>query len=43
MGLRMWETFGPITYAIVLRVEFSRDLAPHKPLRTQQLLLGLET
>jgi len=43
-GLKMWETFGPITYAIVLRVEILRDLgATLNPFAAQQLLLGLET
>jgi O-acetylhomoserine/O-acetylserine sulfhydrylase len=43
-GLKMWETFGPITYAIVLRVEILRDLGSTlNPFAAQQLLLGLET
>jgi O-acetylhomoserine/O-acetylserine sulfhydrylase len=40
----MWETFGPITFAIVLRVEILRDIgAALNPFAAQQLLLGLET
>ncbi|EGS23195.1 O-acetylhomoserine (thiol)-lyase-like protein [Thermochaetoides thermophila DSM 1495] len=43
-GLKFWETFGPITYAIRVRVELLRDLgACLNPFGAQQLLLGLET
>lgn len=43
-GLKFWETFGPITYAIRARVEVLRDLgACLNPFGAQQLLLGLET
>jgi len=43
-GLKFWETFGPITFAIRLRVETLRDLgAALNPFAAQQLLLGIET
>ncbi|KAI1418209.1 O-acetylhomoserine ami [Hypoxylon sp. FL1857] len=43
-GLKFWETFGPITFAIRVRVEILRDLgASLNPFGAQQLLLGLET
>lgn len=43
-GLKFWETFGPITFAIRVRVEILRDLGPAlNPFAAQQLLLGLET
>lgn len=43
-GLKFWETFGPITFAIRVRVELLRDIGPAlNPFAAQQLLLGLET
>ncbi|CAP70629.1 uncharacterized protein PODANS_3_6930 [Podospora anserina S mat+] len=43
-GLKFWETFGAITYAIRVRVELLRDLgACLNPFGAQQLLLGIET
>jgi O-acetylhomoserine/O-acetylserine sulfhydrylase len=43
-GLKFYETFGPITYAIRVRVEILRDLgATLNPFAAQQLLLGIET
>lgn len=43
-GLKFWDTFGPITYAIRVRVEILRDLgAALNPFGAQQLILGLET
>ncbi|KAL1958353.1 hypothetical protein VTO42DRAFT_4670 [Malbranchea cinnamomea] len=43
-GLKFWDTFGPITFAIRVRVEILRDLgAALNPFAAQQLLLGLET
>jgi len=43
-GLKFWETFGPITFIIRVRVELLRDLGPClSPFAAQQLLLGLET
>ncbi|BCR90875.1 O-acetylhomoserine aminocarboxypropyltransferase/cysteine synthase family protein [Aspergillus chevalieri] len=43
-GLKFWETFGPITFAIRVRVEILRDLGTAlNPFAAQQLLLGLET
>ncbi|KAL2256299.1 hypothetical protein VTK26DRAFT_1881 [Humicola hyalothermophila] len=43
-GLKFWETFGPITFAIRVRVEILRDLgACLNPFGAQQLLLGIET
>lgn len=43
-GLNFWETFGPITFAIRVRVEILRDLGSClNPFGAQQLLLGLET
>ncbi|KAI1632617.1 hypothetical protein F4809DRAFT_645238 [Biscogniauxia mediterranea] len=43
-GLRFWETFGPATFAIRVRVEILRDLgACLNPFAAQQLLLGVET
>lgn len=43
-GLKFWDTFGPITFAIRLRVEILRDLgACLNPFAAQQLLLGIET
>jgi O-acetylhomoserine/O-acetylserine sulfhydrylase-like pyridoxal-dependent enzyme len=43
-GLKFWDTFGPITFAIRARVEVLRDLgACLNPFGAQQLLIGLET
>jgi O-acetylhomoserine/O-acetylserine sulfhydrylase len=43
-GLKFWETFGAITFAIRVRVEILRDLgACLNPFGAQQLLIGLET
>ena len=43
-GLRFWDTFGAITFAIRARVEIQRDLgAALNPFAAQQLLLGIET
>ncbi|ODM19909.1 O-acetylhomoserine (thiol)-lyase [Aspergillus cristatus] len=43
-GLKFWATFGPITFAIRVRVEILRDLGTAlNPFAAQQLLLGLET
>ncbi|KAI9852981.1 MAG: Homocysteine synthase, partial [Pleopsidium flavum] len=43
-GLKFWDTFGPITFAIRVRVEILRDLgASLSPFAAQQLLLGIET
>ncbi|KAK7699256.1 Homocysteine/cysteine synthase [Botryosphaeria dothidea] len=43
-GLKFWETFGPITFAIRVRVELLRDIGPAmNPFAAQQLLLGIET
>lgn len=43
-GLKFWETFGPIAFAIRVRVEILRDLGTAlNPFAAQQLLLGLET
>lgn len=43
-GLKFWETFGPITFAIRLRVEILRDLGSAlNPFAAQQLILGIET
>ncbi|TGZ77736.1 O-acetylhomoserine ami [Ascodesmis nigricans] len=43
-GLKFWETFGPITFAIRVRVEILRDLgAALNPFGAFQLLQGLET
>lgn len=43
-GLKFWDTFGPITFAIRVRVEILRDLgAALNPFAAQQLLLGIET
>jgi O-acetylhomoserine/O-acetylserine sulfhydrylase len=43
-GLKFWETFGNITFAIRLRVEILRDLGTClNAFAAQQLLLGLET
>ncbi|RAH73680.1 O-acetylhomoserine aminocarboxypropyltransferase/cysteine synthase family protein [Aspergillus aculeatinus CBS 121060] len=43
-GLKFWETFGNIAFAIRVRVEILRDLGPAlNPFAAQQLLLGVET
>ncbi|KAK1754583.1 Cys/Met metabolism PLP-dependent enzyme-domain-containing protein [Echria macrotheca] len=43
-GLKFWETFGPITFIIRVRVELLRDIgACLNPFGAQQLLLGVET
>ncbi|KAM5437341.1 Homocysteine/cysteine synthase [Microsporum canis] len=43
-GLKFWETFGNIAFAILVRVEILRDLGSAlNPFGAQQLLLGLET
>ncbi|KAI9689375.1 MAG: putative secondary metabolism biosynthetic enzyme [Bathelium mastoideum] len=43
-GLKFWETFGNITFAIRVRVELLRDLGSSlNPFAAQQLLLGIET
>jgi len=43
-GLKFWETFGAISFAIRLRVEILRDLgACLNPFGAQQFLLGIET
>lgn len=43
-GLKFWETFGPITFIIRVRVEILRDLGSClSPFAAQQLLIGLET
>ncbi|KAK0705005.1 O-acetylhomoserine sulfhydrylase [Lasiosphaeris hirsuta] len=43
-GLKFWETFGPITFIIRVRVELLRDIgACLNPFAAQQLLLGIET
>ncbi|KAI1083842.1 Cys/Met metabolism PLP-dependent enzyme-domain-containing protein [Whalleya microplaca] len=43
-GLKFWETFGPVTFAIRARVEILRDLGSClNPFAAQQLLLGIET
>ncbi|KAI9703062.1 MAG: Homocysteine synthase [Bogoriella megaspora] len=43
-GLKFWDTFGKITFAIRVRVEILRDYgACLNPFAAQQLLLGIET
>ena len=43
-GLKFWDTFGPITFAVRVRVEILRDLGMAlNPFAAQQLLLGIET
>lgn len=43
-GLRFWDTFGPVAFAIRVRVELLRDFGPAlNPFGAQQLILGLET
>ncbi|TKX19462.1 homocysteine synthase [Elsinoe australis] len=43
-GLKFFDAFGPITFAIRVRVEILRDLGSAlNPFAAQQLLLGIET
>ena len=43
-GLKFWETFKELTFALRVRVEILRDLGSAlNPFAAQQLLLGLET
>lgn len=43
-GLKFWDTFGPITFAIRVRVEILRDLGScMNPFGAFQLIQGLET
>jgi O-acetylhomoserine/O-acetylserine sulfhydrylase len=43
-GLKFWETFGPITFAIRVRVEILRDLGSTlNPFGAFQLIQGIET
>lgn len=43
-GLKFWDTFGPITFAIRVRVEILRDLGScMNPFAAHEFLLGLET
>ncbi|KAF2156224.1 O-acetylhomoserine ami [Myriangium duriaei CBS 260.36] len=43
-GLKFWDTFGKITFAIRVRVEILRDLGSAlNPFAAQQLLIGTET
>ena len=43
-GLKFWETFGKMTFALRVRVEILRDLGcALNPFAAQQLILGLET
>ncbi|KAK3321061.1 Cys/Met metabolism PLP-dependent enzyme-domain-containing protein [Cercophora scortea] len=43
-GLKFWETFGPLTFILRVRVEILRDLgACLNPFAAQQLLIGIET
>lgn len=43
-GLRFWDTFGPITFAIRVRVEILRDLGGAlNPFAAFQLIQGIET
>ena len=43
-GMKFWDTFGPITFAIRLRVEILRDLgAALNPFAAFQLIQGIET
>ncbi|CAG8951464.1 hypothetical protein HYFRA_00007380 [Hymenoscyphus fraxineus] len=43
-GLKFWDTFGPITFAIRLRVEILRDLGSAlNPFGAFQLIQGIET
>ncbi|KAK2629303.1 hypothetical protein QTJ16_000123 [Diplocarpon rosae] len=43
-GLKFWETFGPVTFAIRVRVEILRDLGSAlNPFAAFQLIQGIET
>ncbi|PWY79550.1 O-acetylhomoserine ami [Aspergillus heteromorphus CBS 117.55] len=43
-GLKFWETFGSIAFAIRVRVEILRDFGSAlNPFAAQQLLIGIET
>ncbi|CBX96984.1 similar to O-acetylhomoserine/O-acetylserine sulfhydrylase [Plenodomus lingam JN3] len=43
-GLKFWESFGPLTFAVRARLEIQRDLgAVLSPFGAQQLLIGIET
>ncbi len=43
-GLKFWETLGPLTFIVRVRIEILRDLgACLNPFGAQQLILGLET
>ncbi|TVY49389.1 Homocysteine synthase [Lachnellula occidentalis] len=43
-GLKFWETFGPITFAVRLRVEILRDCGSAlNPFAAFQLIQGIET
>lgn len=43
-GLKYWDTFGPLAYALHVRVEHLRDVGPSmNPFAAQQFILGLET
>ena len=43
-GLKFWDTFGAVTFAVRVRVEIMRDLGTClNPFAAQQLLLGIET
>lgn len=43
-GLKFWDTFGPVTFAIYLRVVILRDLGPAlNPFGSFLLLQGIET
>ena len=43
-GLKFWDTFGPITFAIRARVEILRDLGmAMNPFAAHEFLLGVET
>lgn len=43
-GLKFWDTFGPVAFAIRVRVEMLRDMGcAMNPFAAQQLLLGVET
>ena len=43
-GLKLWDTFGPIAFAIRVRVEILRDLGSAlNHFAAHELILGLET
>ncbi|KAL1883066.1 hypothetical protein VTK73DRAFT_9992 [Phialemonium thermophilum] len=43
-GLKFWDTFGPLSFAMRVRTELLRDIgACLNPFGAQQLLLGIET